>query len=81
MRVGMALSLAKEYCGMFGDEPLQKLEGTNRSDEVDERRRKLVFELNRSGRYLEMKQLLKKSVIAVVKEKFKRCVPSKLRSL
>lgn len=68
------MSLAKEYKGMFGSEALEIPEGAVRQEEVAERHRKLVFELNRSGKYLEMKERLKKSVVAIVKEKFRRCV-------
>ena len=66
------MALAKEYQAEFGEEPLRTPEGAARSEEVEQRHRKLVFVLNRSGRYLELKQRLKKSVIEVVKEKFRR---------
>ncbi len=36
----------------------------------EERRKKLVFELNNSGDYFVIKEKLKKSIVRIVKEKF-----------
>ena len=38
--------------------------------EVDERRQRAIFELNKSGRYYDFKERLKKSTLRIVREKF-----------
>eukprot|EP00741_Cyanophora_paradoxa_P004400 tig00000802_g4271.t1 len=64
----MVGELCDQYRRLFS--PVEKLAGA--PAEAEERRRKLVFELNSSGKYFAFKEKLKKSVVRVVKEKFHR---------
>jgi hypothetical protein len=45
---------------------------TNKEDDIEQRRRKLLYELNSSGKYFAFKEQLKNSVIKIVREKFLR---------
>ena len=56
-------TLSKEYAGMFTGEPLD--DGGKQL-----RRKGLVFELNRSGKYHAMKERLKEAAQAIIKERF-----------
>jgi hypothetical protein len=68
----LALELSKAYVDMFGEEAIDIPEGAVRQEEQAARHRTLIFELNRSGKYIEMRRRLKESVCAVAQEQFKR---------
>eukprot|EP00873_Tetraselmis_striata_P034858 jgi/Tetstr1/455122/TSEL_041974.t1 len=67
-----AKSLAADYMAMFGEE-LEREKGPYAQEKVmAARQRKLVFELNRTGKYLELKDTLRGVIVRVVQEKYKK---------
>ncbi|XP_077996402.1 cilia- and flagella-associated protein 70-like isoform X2 [Glandiceps talaboti] len=59
----------EEFRGLFADQLIQgDLPGGTESS--DERRRKLLYELNTSGKYFAFKEQLKHSVVKIVREKY-----------
>eukprot|EP00951_Prasinocladus_malaysianus_P022423 scaffold187820_cov35-Prasinocladus_malaysianus.AAC.2 len=57
---------------MFGPE-LSAAGGVHAEEkEMAARQRKLVFELNRTGKYLELKEKLRGLIVKVVKEKYRK---------
>jgi tetratricopeptide (TPR) repeat protein len=65
-------TIAKEYVDMFGEGVLEDAEGCASNEVETDRRRRLVFELNRSGKFIEFQDRLKASILAVAKEKYNR---------
>ena len=61
-----ATTLAEEYASMFSGAP----EDTDEPNGPSTRRKKLVFELNRSGKYHDMKERLKDAASLIVKSRF-----------
>jgi hypothetical protein len=68
----LAKSIAKEYVDMFGPSALTDTDGCLNAEVVADRHRRLVFELNRSGKYIEMQNHLRSSIVAVAKENYHR---------
>ena len=61
--------IAKGVVQMFGAEEVE--EGSPHDpQQAGQRRKQLVFELNRSGQYLRLKEQLKAGVVAIVKESY-----------
>uniref|UniRef100_A0A061QN23 Tetratricopeptide repeat protein 18-like n=2 Tax=Tetraselmis sp. GSL018 TaxID=582737 RepID=A0A061QN23_9CHLO len=62
--------LAAEYHSMFADEP--ELHDGSESEEkvMAARQRRVVFELNRTGKYLEIKERLRAIIVRVVQERY-----------
>ena len=58
-----ASTLSKEYAAMFTGEP-------GDAEGKDARRKALVFELNRSGKYHDLKERLKEAAQGIIKERF-----------
>ena len=66
------MELAQEYVALFGDAAITAPDGGADAAEAAKRQQQLVFHLNRSGKYLDMKARLKESVRAVAQETFRR---------
>ena len=67
-----AMALAADYHTMFKEE-LAASPGVHAEEKVvAARQRKLVFELNRTGKYLELKETLRSIIVRVVKEKYRK---------
>ena len=62
-----SMSLAEEYAAMFTGAPA---ETDAEPDGAARRRKQLVFELNRSGKYHDMKERLKDAASKIVKSRF-----------
>ena len=62
-----ARSLSEEYAAMFTGAPA---ETDAEPDGAARRRKRLVFELNRSGKYHDMKERLKDAASKIVKSRF-----------
>ena len=62
-----SMSLAEEYAAMFTGAPA---ESDAEPDGAARRRKRLVFELNRSGKYHDMKERLKDAASKIVKSRF-----------
>ncbi|XP_072171577.1 cilia- and flagella-associated protein 70-like [Diadema setosum] len=60
----------EEFRGLFGDPSTDLTKNNN--DVQEERQRKLVYELNTSGKYFAFKEQLKHSVVKIVREKYLR---------
>ena len=61
--------VARDLAGKFG----AMFEGTPSSEaEAADRKKKIVFELNKTGKYLELKDALKESIVKIVKDKYRR---------
>jgi hypothetical protein len=69
---GLATELVRKYSGMFPEEVSRSTDGKDLGAAVAERHRQLVFELNRSGVYRDMKSTLKEAMIALAKEKISK---------
>ena len=65
-----AAGLAEEYAAMFTGAPEETEEGSKAPDGAAIRRKRLVFELNRSGKYHDMKERLKNAASEIVKSRF-----------
>ena len=65
-----ATGLAEEYAAMFTGAPEETEEGSKAPDGAAIRRKRLVFELNRSGKYHDMKERLKNAASEIVKSRF-----------
>ncbi|XP_072032330.1 cilia- and flagella-associated protein 70-like isoform X2 [Amphiura filiformis] len=61
--------ILEEFRGLFGDE-LDDGKLPQGNEAAEERRRKLMFELNTSGKYFAFKEQLKHSVVKIVREKY-----------
>ncbi|XP_022106996.1 cilia- and flagella-associated protein 70-like isoform X2 [Acanthaster planci] len=59
----------EEFRGMFAGK-LENGELPSSRDEQEDRRRKLLYELNSSGKYFAYKEQLKHSVVKIVREKY-----------
>lgn len=66
----IAKALAAEYKAAFPGAPASA-PGTA-AEAVESRHKALVFDLNRSGKYLQLKDSLKSAVVAIVKEKYRK---------
>lgn len=67
-----AKALAADYHELFGKE-LAESAGLYAEEKVmATRQRKLVFELNRTGKYLELKESLRDIIVRLVKEKYRK---------
>ena len=60
--------LSEQYQAMFPETSDAGLS----EDEASKRKKDLVFELNTSGKYLQLKDTLRESVVRIVKEKYRR---------
>lgn len=60
--------LSEQYQAMFPETSDAGLS----EDEASKRKRDLVFDLNTSGKYLQLKDTLRESVVRIVKEKYRR---------
>ena len=70
-------SLAKEFYNMFGSENAQNLNRTEMSNErlsaiFEDQKKEFFYEVNTQGKYHILKEKMKKSVVRIVKEHFKR---------
>ena len=65
-----ATGLAEEYAAMFTGAPEETEDGSKAPDGAAIRRKRLVFELNRSGKYHDMKERLKDAASEIVKSRF-----------
>ena len=65
-------SLAKEYYTMFQNELEQEAKGEKNEQSFEERKKEFLYEINTSGKYHIMKEKLKKTIVRIVKEHFKR---------
>ncbi|XP_071963132.1 cilia- and flagella-associated protein 70-like [Antedon mediterranea] len=59
----------EEFRGLFADQ-LDNGELPQGNEAVEDRRRKLIYELNSSGKYFAFKEQLKHSVVKIVREKY-----------
>ena len=60
--------LSEQYQAMFPETSAKGLS----EDEASKRKKDLVFDLNTSGKYLQLKDSLRESVVRIVKEKYRR---------
>ena len=65
---GIIMELADEYHALFMSQGSSDV--TLEAGAVDERRQRAIFELNKSGRYYDFKERLKKSTMRIVRERF-----------
>ena len=65
---GIIQELAHAYHALFLDQPSSDV--ALAPSEVDARRQTAIFELNKSGRYYDFKERLKKSTLRIVRERF-----------
>ena len=65
---GIIMELADEYHALFMNKGTSDV--TLEAGAVDERRQRAIFELNKSGRYYDFKERLKKSTLRIVRERF-----------
>ncbi|XP_072125634.1 cilia- and flagella-associated protein 70 isoform X1 [Mobula birostris] len=71
--ISVARIIMDEYQEMFGRKLLEgKL--SNEFQDQEERKQKLMFELNTSGKYFAFKEQLKHAVVKIVREKYLRTV-------
>lgn len=67
-------SVLEDYRNLISDESefMNHMDSENSKRETDyeQRRKKLLFELNSTGKYFAFKEQLKNSVIKIVREKF-----------
>ncbi|XP_059835276.1 cilia- and flagella-associated protein 70 isoform X2 [Hypanus sabinus] len=71
--INVARVIMDEYQEMFGQKLLEgKL--SNEFQDQEERKQKLIFELNNSGKYFAFKEQLKHAVVKIVREKYLRTV-------
>eukprot|EP00899_Mesostigma_viride_P018093 jgi/Mesvir1/26285/Mv01648-RA.3 len=68
---GAARQLADEYRSLFGDPGGSLNESMSKAEKL-ERRKKMAFELNRTGQAFAMKEKMKKLVAKIAKEKFQK---------
>eukprot|EP00731_Ephydatia_muelleri_P033352 Em0028g27a len=61
--------LLQEYRDLFGEE-LTNGKWSNNKEAADNRRHRLLYQLNSSGKYYSFKEQLKLSVVKIVREKF-----------
>nr|KAG5710751.1 hypothetical protein BaRGS_035153 [Batillaria attramentaria] len=66
----VAALILEEFRDQFGDEMKQENAQTNEA--MENRRQKLMYHLNSSGKYFAFKEQLKHSVIKIVREKYLR---------
>ncbi|KAL8611122.1 hypothetical protein ACOMHN_064412 [Nucella lapillus] len=64
----VAALILEEFREMFGEE--MKTEATQTNEAMEERRQKLMYHLNSSGKYFAFKEQLKHAVIKIVREKY-----------
>ena len=65
---GIIQELADTYHALFLEQPSSDV--TLAPSEVDARRQTAIFELNKSGRYYDFKERLKRSTLRIVRERF-----------
>lgn len=70
-------SLAKEFINMFSSQIKQQQTNTSLteqelSDKFEEMKKEFFYEINTSGKYHILKEKMKKSIVRIVKEHFKR---------
>ena len=69
-------SLAKEYYNMFQNDLETEAKGQKSETEVtesfEERKKEFLYEINTSGKYHILKEKMKKTIVRIVKEYFKK---------
>ena len=78
-QIGLAVeSLAKEYYQLFSSELEQEAVGSGQKsdkevqEQFEERKKEFLYEINTSGKYHVLKEKLKKTIVRIVKEHFKK---------